>query len=129
MTSPEKSISTKLTWMNLLVSATALLLACAAFFAYDQITFRQNLIHSVSVQAQIVGSNSVSALLFNDPQSASNTLAALKNSPNIDSAGILTLDRRPFATYTRPGGDQIQSIPVLPPIRKKPTGWEVCGWC
>jgi signal transduction histidine kinase len=119
MTSPEKSISTKLTWMNLLVSATALLLACAAFFAYDQITFRQNLIHSVSVQAQIVGSNSVSALLFNDPQSASNTLAALKNSPNIDSAGILTLDRRPFATYTRPGGDQIQSIPVLPPNQEE----------
>ncbi len=114
MTTPSKSIATKLTWMNLLVSATALLLACAAFLAYDQITFRQNLIHSVSVQAQIVGSNSVSALLFNDPQSASNTLSALRNLPNIDSAGILTLDRRPFATYTRPGGDQIQSFPVLP---------------
>lgn len=114
MRTPNQSISRKLTFMNMLVSAAALLLACASFFAYDQITFRQSLVHSISVQAQIVGSNSVSALLFNDPQSASSTLSALKNSPNIESAGILTLDRRPFATYTRLGEVAIQSIPVLP---------------
>ena len=114
MTTPSQSISKKLTLMNMLVSAAALLLACAAFFAYDQITFRQSLVHSISVQAQIIGSNSVSALLFNDPQSASNTLSALGNSPNIESAGILTLDRTPFATYTRKGGQAIQSIPMLP---------------
>jgi signal transduction histidine kinase len=103
-----------MTLMNLLVSAVALLLACAAFFTYDQITFRQGLVHTLSVQAQIVGSNSVSALLFHDPQSAATTLSALKSSSNINSAGILTLDRRPFATYMRDDGDQIQSIPVLP---------------
>lgn len=119
MTAPSKSISTKLTMMNMLVSAAALLLACTAFFAYDQITFRQNLVHAVSVQAQIVGSNSISALLFNDPQSAANTLSALQDSPNIESAGVLTLDRRPFATYIRPGGDQIQSIPMLPIDQKE----------
>ena len=33
------SISKKLTWMNMLVSGVALLLACAAFFAYDLYSF------------------------------------------------------------------------------------------
>lgn len=100
--------------MNMLVSGAALLLACVAFFAYDQITFRQGLIRTLSAQAQIIGSNSVSALLFNDPQSASNTLSALKSSPSIASAGILTAERHPFATYTREGGEELLSIPSLP---------------
>ena len=39
-----KSISTKLTLMNLLVSGAALLLACIGFFAYDQVTFRHQLV-------------------------------------------------------------------------------------
>jgi len=108
-----RSISTRLTAMNVLVSGAALLLACAAFFAYDQITFRQGLLRTLSAQAQIVGSNSVSALLFNDPQSASNTLAALKNSPHIASAGILTADGRPFAKYVRQGEGEILNVPAL----------------
>ena len=109
-----RSISTRLTMMNMLVSGVALLLACAGFLAYDQITFRQGLVRTLSAQAQIIGSNSVSAILFNDPQSASQTLSALKSSTNISSAGILTLDRRPFAQYARETGDEMLSLPALP---------------
>jgi methyl-accepting chemotaxis protein len=54
------------------------------------------------------------ALLFNDPQAASSTLSALRNSPNVASAGILTADRRSFAEYTTEGGDEILNIPGLP---------------
>jgi signal transduction histidine kinase len=109
----KRSILTTLTMMNMLVSGAALLLACGAFFAYDQITFRQGLLRTLSAQAQIIGSNSVSALLFNDPQSAFNTLSALKNSPSIASAGILTTDRRPFAQYSREAGDELLNVPPL----------------
>jgi signal transduction histidine kinase len=100
--------------MNMLVSGAALLLACAAFFIYDQITFRQTLVHTLSAQAQIVGSNSVSALLFNDPQSASNTLSALTSSPHIASAGILNAQRQPFAEFSRIPEDVSLTIPPLP---------------
>ena len=92
-----RSISTRLTMMNMLVSGVALLMACAGFFAYDQISFRDSLVRTLSAQAQIIGSNSVSALLFNDPQTASQTLSALKSSTNIASVGILTRDGLPFA--------------------------------
>src|SRR5579862_3292134 len=108
------SISTKLTIMNMLVSFAALLLACAGFFIYDQLTFRQNLVHTLSAQAEIIGSNSVSALLFNDPQAASNTLSALNGSIHIESAGILTAQRHSFASYKRPGPSESYQIPGLP---------------
>ncbi len=114
-----KSISRKITWMNMLVSGAALLLAVLAFFAYDQVTFRQGLVRALSAQAQIVGSNSVAALLFNDPQSAATTLSALKSSPNIESAGIFTLDRRPFASYVREGGSEAVNLPMLSDSRKE----------
>jgi signal transduction histidine kinase len=110
-----QSIANKLTMMNMMVSFVALLLAGISFFAYDQYTFRQSLIHTLSAQAQIIGYNSISALTFNDPQSAANTLAALRNSPSIASAGLFTPDRRPFAEYTRAPGDETISIPNLPP--------------
>src|SRR5882724_9925514 len=95
------SITTKLTRMNMLVSGAALLLACAAFIAYDLVSFRNGMVHSLSIQAQVVGSNSVSALLFSDPTSAENTLSALKVAPNIVSASIYTIDGKLFASYVR----------------------------
>src|SRR5437870_12908158 len=114
------SISKILTGMNMLVSGAALLLACGAFLAYDLITFRQAMVRNLSTQAQIIGSNSVSALLFNDQQSAENTLLALKAAPNILSAQVYLPDGRPFASYSRD-----RHSPVLPPIpsRQPETHW------
>jgi len=113
-TQAKGSILTRLTIMNMLVSSVALLLACVSFFAYDQITFRQSLVRTLSAQAQIIASNSVSAIVFNDPQSASNTLAALSSSQNISSAGILMLDGRPFAQYSTEAGNPIVTLPDMP---------------
>lgn len=103
--------------MNLLVTAIALLLACASFFAYDQLTFRQSLVRTLSAQAQIIASNCLSSILFNDPQSAAQTLSALKSSQNISSAGIFTLDRKPFAQYSKEPGNDILNVPQLPSNR------------
>jgi signal transduction histidine kinase len=108
------SISTRLTLMNVLVSGVALVLACAGFFAYDQLTFRESLVRTLSAQAQIIASNSVSAILFNDPQAAQATLSGLKSSQNIASAGIFTSDQRPLAQYYRDPGDTILTMPALP---------------
>jgi len=116
------SISRKLTWMNMLVSGAALLLACAAFIAFDMITFRQAMLRNLSTQAQIIGSNSVSALLFNDPQSAENTLLALKAAPNILSAQVYLPDGRPFASYSR---DRDRHSPVMPAV---PPGQAETHW-
>src|SRR5260221_6347505 len=91
------SISKKLTWMNILVSGAALLLACAAFFAYDWYSFRVSTVRNLTIQAQIIGSNAVSALAFNDARSAESTLSALQASPHILSDEICTLDGHSIA--------------------------------
>jgi len=95
------TISRKLTWLNALVSAAALTLACIAFLAYDQVTYKRTLFHDLSAQAQVVGFNSISALVFNDPDSATTTLSALRASPAILAASIFTVDGRIFATYAQ----------------------------
>lgn len=115
MTPRTSSISAKLMRMNLLVSATALLLAVSAFFFYDVISFQQNLIRNLSTAAHIVGANSVSALLFDDPQSATTTLEALRNSPDVLRAALLTNNGTVFAEYQKPGSRESLHTPALPP--------------
>jgi signal transduction histidine kinase len=111
------SISWKLTWMNMLVSGAALLLAGAIFFAYDFFTFRQAIVQNLSTQAQMIGSNSVSALTFDDPQSAQSTLAALRATPNVVSAVIYSADGHPFASYWRDQAGELPTQPIIPPGR------------
>jgi signal transduction histidine kinase len=98
------SIRQKLTWMNMLVSGGALLLACTAFASYELSDFRQTLVRNLSIQAQIAGANSASALLFNDPEPARNTLSALKAAPHIQAAGIYTPTGAVFANWSRDSG-------------------------
>lgn len=107
-----RSISSKLTRMNLLVSATALLLACLAFFSYDLISFQQSLVRSLAAEARISGLNSISALLFNDKESAQATLTALASSPDILDATIVTNDGKVFAEYRRQGASAMQFPPL-----------------
>ena len=105
-----ESLSRKLTAMNMLVSGGALLLASSAFFASDLITFRTNLITNTSIQAQIIGSNAVSPLMFNDPKSAEATLSALRASQHITYAGVYTAKGVFLAGYWR---DQVSRPPLL----------------
>jgi len=91
------SLSKKLTAMNMLVSGVALLLAAIAVFSYDVITFRRNIAINTSLQAQIIGSNAVSPLIFNDVASAENTLSAMRVSKHIIYAGIYDTQGQFFA--------------------------------
>jgi signal transduction histidine kinase len=105
------SIKKKLTLMNMLISGATLLLACTAFGAYELTTFRETMVRSLSIQAQIIGANSASALLFNDAKSAENTLLALRAAPMILSGGIYTLAGEPLAMYWRGAGGHTLPLP------------------
>jgi signal transduction histidine kinase len=107
------SIATKLTRMNMLVSTLALLLTCAGFVGYDLVAYRQTIVANISSQAQVAGSGVVSALTFDDPNTATRTLAALKAAPNIVAARVYTADGEPFASYQR---DAASTLPAIPPM-------------
>ncbi|MGH8246574.1 MAG: CHASE sensor domain-containing protein, partial [Gammaproteobacteria bacterium] len=110
-----RSIATRLTWTNMVVTAGALLLACAGFSAYDFVTSRQTMVRRLSTQAQIIGFNSTAALLFNDHDSAKQTLSALRASPNVLFAGVYRADGKPFASYSREGREQPEPLPSTAP--------------
>lgn len=110
-----RSISGKLTRMNLLVSGTALLLAYISFLGYDLYTLRQNMISSLDTEAAIVGANSITALMFDDRQAAEATLSALRASPHIRSAVILRPNGKVFAQYTRDGSTRLTFDSTLDP--------------
>lgn len=108
------SIPKKLTWMNMLVSGAALLLAGAGLFVYDLYSFRAGTVRDLGIQAQIIGSNSVSAVMFDDPRAAETTLSALQAAPHVMSAEIYTPDGHAFAAYQRDRGQTFVPPPTIP---------------
>lgn len=109
------SISRKLTLLNLLASAAALLCASAGFFVYDLNNARNTILNNLDIQAQIIGYNCVTPLLFNDPQSAEKTLSALRASRHIVYAGIYTPTGQFFAGYWRANTAQRRPLPLIAP--------------
>ena len=94
-----ESLAARLTRMNLLVSGSVLLIAALAFFSYDLFSFQQALIQNIEAEAQVVGTNSVSAVMFNDPESAETTLLSLEESPDVQGAVLTGTDGTVFARF------------------------------
>jgi PAS domain S-box-containing protein len=107
------SLSRKLTLMNMLVSGAALVLASIAFFGYDVITFRTNLINNTATQAQIISYNTVSPLIFNDALSAQHTLSAFRAAKRIVYAGVYNTKGEFFAGYWRDQPSQPYPLPAF----------------
>src|SRR5687767_5802325 len=97
------SIRTRLTTLSLLVSSAALLLACSAFLVYEILTYPQAMVRNLQTHAQIISANATASILFQDPESAGQTLAALRAEPHIEFVAIETPDGRTFARYLRHG--------------------------
>jgi PAS domain S-box-containing protein len=107
------SIKRKLIWINTLACGLALIVAALLFGGYEVSLLRENLQRTLSVQAQIVSSNSASAILFNDSAVASTTLSALAAEPHIISAFIYLSNGDVFAEYARPGSVPLSPAPPL----------------
>jgi signal transduction histidine kinase len=109
------SITKKLTLMNMLISGVTLLLACVVLGGYELTSFRATMVRSLSMQAQIMGANSASALLFRDAKSSEETLSALKAAPSILFGGIYTIAGEPLAMYWRDAPGRPAPLPPMPP--------------
>jgi uncharacterized membrane protein affecting hemolysin expression len=94
--------------MNALVSGIALLLAYVSFIAYDLVTSRQAAVNNLTGEAQIIGTNSAAAIIFNDKASAQTTLSALSNSSDVIAAAIYTQSGELFAQYPANGSAPIE---------------------
>ena len=88
------------------------MLATSAFFVSDLLTFRANLLTNTSIQAQIIGANAVSPLIFNDAHSVETTLSALRASQHITYAGVYTAKGEFLAGYWRDRPGQPPPLPL-----------------
>jgi signal transduction histidine kinase/CheY-like chemotaxis protein len=94
------SLASKMTGVIMATSGVALLLACAAFIAYDIAAARTTLKRDVGMLADLVGANSTAALAFNDAAGAAETLRTVAVNPHIRSAALVR-DAAVFARYDR----------------------------
>jgi PAS domain S-box-containing protein len=111
------SIRHKLTIMIVAVSASALLAASVAFAIYDLSNFQRGMANELRTLAEVIGSNSTAAILFDDPAAARQMLAALRARKSIIAGCIFDREGRPFAVYSRD-----EPAPLLP---KPPSRGEV----
>jgi two-component system sensor histidine kinase/response regulator len=104
----------KLRLIIMLTVAVALILACTAVVAYDQMVARRDMQNDLTALAEIVGSNSTAAVTFGDQRAAEELLSGLKAKPHIVAATIHSNeDGKPFASYRRSGA----TIRFAPPLR------------
>ena len=92
-------IRRKLTLIILLTSTVALLLASGAMAVYEFMRFRHALARELSIEAEIVASQSGTALAFSDPAAGSEYLRALQAQPGIVHACLFMPDGKVFAEF------------------------------
>ena len=107
-------IRQKLTLIMLLTSSAVLILASAAFVAYDQITFRRALRQDLSTLAASIAESAAAAVEFDRADEAKKTLSALKFKEQVIAGAIYTLDHTLFASYEQDGQQARVRIPAKP---------------
>jgi signal transduction histidine kinase/ActR/RegA family two-component response regulator len=106
------SIRQKLTAMLMLISATVLGLASAAFVTWDFYRYRADMHADLTTQAQLVLDNTAAAVTFNDPDAAGETLEMLAIHPHAQVACLYLSDGRLFAFRDfGPVADACASLP------------------
>jgi len=104
-------IKRKLMLIIMLTSSVALLLVCMAFVTTDLITFRHAMGRDLSIKAEMIGTNSTAALVFNDQSSAQETLSALRAAPHIVFACIYSKGGEVFAKYLNSAANDDDFVP------------------
>src|SRR5712664_3028095 len=92
-------IKRKLTALFLLTSGAVVLLTCAAYFAYEYLTFRQTTLGQLSTLGQVIAANSTAAVAFGNERDAGEILAALKAERHIVAAALYDRGGKLFSRY------------------------------
>jgi len=110
------SIRLKLIFIIMIISSTALLLACVAFIVYDFFSYKNKMINDYFVIADIIAENNTAALIFGDAGAANESLKSLKANEHIVAACIIDESGTYLAVYNR---DENYQFPDQPPVKKQ----------
>ncbi len=109
----DRPIKTKLVLVTMITSAFAVALTCVGLGAYQLAWVREDLTEEMTTIARIVGANSTAPLIFQDRQSARDTLAGLQADSRIVAACIYDADEQLFVGYLKDDEDS-HACPVVP---------------
>ncbi|HIA71046.1 TPA: hypothetical protein EYN98_34375 [Candidatus Poribacteria bacterium] len=98
------SIKYKLMGITIAISIITVILVCIAFIVYDRNTFKERYKDNLSTLANIIGTNNVTALEFDDPDTAKEVLNTLSANTNIVAAALYDAAAM---------GENAYAIPVL----------------
>src|SRR5713226_1559380 len=112
MTFRDIPIKRKLTALFLLTSGAVLLLTCAAYFAYEYLTFRQTTLEQLSTLGHVLAANSTAAVAFGNERDAGEILTALEAERHIVAAGLYDHEGKLFSRY--PAGLPPEAFPAAP---------------
>jgi len=87
------------------VSALVLILSGTVFGFYEIFKFKHETVQTSGTTAEILGSQCVAPILFNDEQAAADTLAALASDKNVITGAVFLRDLSVFAIYNKNGVD------------------------
>jgi signal transduction histidine kinase/ActR/RegA family two-component response regulator/HPt (histidine-containing phosphotransfer) domain-containing protein len=107
-----QSVARKLTTTALIATGAALIVACSVFATYDYATSRSRLVRDVTTLADVVGTNSIAALIFKDASAATDVLRATAVNEHILDARLYTLDGTLLATYLHAGQSSGADLPA-----------------
>jgi len=99
-------IRQKLMTMILVTSGVVLLLTCAAFIGYELLTYRRSAVQQLATLGEIIATESTGAVAFDNPNDATEILAALKAERHIVAACLYDKQNRIFARYPASAPDR-----------------------
>jgi signal transduction histidine kinase len=107
----DASIWRRLMLINILISCISLLSITVILAIKDYAEWRSQTVSALMANADVIGTNAASALLFDDPTAAYQTLSSLSANSKVEYAEIHDRQGNLFATFLGPGQ------PVNPPPR------------
>ncbi|MEO5907734.1 MAG: CHASE sensor domain-containing protein, partial [Ginsengibacter sp.] len=107
------SIRNKLILMQVFTSVLVFGILFGVFIITDVSSYKQRKVKNMISLAQVIGTNSISSIQFQDPEAAKEILAELQSvAPEIIHAGIIDNHGRTFASISKTKIDSFK-IPVL----------------
>jgi PAS domain S-box-containing protein len=111
----DRSVQSTLRRIMMATTASALLLACVAFVAFDFVSAHQTIESDLGSLASVIGANSAAALTFGDREAAGAVLAALQERPSVVAACLYNERGERFQAYALNGNNKIIPDTAPPP--------------
>src|ERR1700732_3936649 len=108
------SIRRRLLLLTMLTSGIGVLLGCVCYLAYDIRQDRRQRMEELRSLADLIGTNAVAALAFDDAAGGATLLESLRTRPHIRMGVLYRSDRDFFASYFR--ADLNGKVRVPPPM-------------